>query len=148
MTIPDYDICDCGIRGVHFKCRPPWPDSHITKDKNNPNRWIAWDETQANKIGSYPSREAARKAIIAYTKTLHEGSSELQFQPEYFSGHYLTVGQIKEYLATVPAETKVYVKTGKDEQGRSACSPIISIQHLITPPNKPPIIMLTHRDCI
>jgi hypothetical protein len=22
MTIPDYDICDCGVRGVHSKCRP------------------------------------------------------------------------------------------------------------------------------
>jgi hypothetical protein len=75
MTIPDYDICDCGIRGVHFKCRPPWPDSHITlvPDKKKPNKqlYIAWDESQANILGYFPTKQEAIQALRDHAKLLN-----------------------------------------------------------------------------
>jgi hypothetical protein len=72
MTIPDYDICDCGIIGPHSKCRLTWPDSHITYNCV----YTAWDESQSIPIGHFPIRQEAREALKAYAKTLNQKQEE------------------------------------------------------------------------
>jgi hypothetical protein len=76
MTIPDYDICDCGIRGVHSKCWPRWPESHITlvPDKKKPNKqlYIAWDESQANILGYFLTKQEAIQALRDHAKLLNK----------------------------------------------------------------------------
>lgn len=47
--------------------KPHWTDRHITIG------FIAWDETGANQIGYYETRQDAKQALIDYAKTLDKG---------------------------------------------------------------------------
>lgn len=45
-----------------------WMDNFITESNDC---YVAWDETQANELGSFPTHEEAVEAIILYARTLN-----------------------------------------------------------------------------
>ena len=50
MTMADYDICDCGICGIHSKCRESHPTIKIAVDGKEFN--LPRPETQAPPVGT------------------------------------------------------------------------------------------------
>lgn len=47
----------------------PWYDNFITKDDLTMS-YTAWDESQANELGTFDSYEGAKQAVLDYARTL------------------------------------------------------------------------------